>query len=162
MQKPGKNNITDRRGKTPAGQTLAQEQPRLTSYFDPIKFVPARGYALLEIRFIGTSSTIHIPDQVHAKQQYGMIRAMGAGKHHFNGSIIEPEWEVGEFVYCDTRQSAARIEEGDRKFMLIGTEWIFGKFPEVPPAVIEEFQREMEKGKAPEPTIIGNSEKPAP
>lgn len=146
---PGR--IHDKRGTTKPGQTQ-HEQPRLTSYFDPITFIPARGYALLEIRFIGTSSTIHIPDQVHAKQQFGMIRAMGAGKLHYQGGTIEPEWQVGDFVYA-VMTEGRRIEEGDRKFLLIGTEWILGKFPEVPQAVVEEFQRELEKGKAPEPTV---------
>lgn len=147
---PGR--INDKRGQTKAPDK--QREEKLTSYFDPITFVPARGYALLEVRFIGASSAIHIPEQVHGKQQYGIIRAMGPGKHHFNGSIIEPEWEKGDFVYADIRQSAARIEEGDRKYLLIGTEWIFGKFPTIPQAVIDEFENEAKKGKGPEPSLL--------
>lgn len=151
MHQPGK--IDDRRGKTPAQPRQTEE--KIGAYFDPKTFVPARGYALIEFRFIGTSE-LHIPDEVHAKQQFGIVRAMGEGKLHFNGTIIPPEWGVGDFVYAATAQGR-RIELGEQKLVLIGTEHIFGKFPEVPQVVIDEFARELEKGKLPEPKLLDSN-----
>jgi co-chaperonin GroES (HSP10) len=107
----------------------------------------------LEFRFIATSELIHIPDQVHDTQQFAIVRAMGEGKHHYNGTIIKPEWEVGDFVYAGTAQGR-RIELGEQKLVLIGTEHIFGKFPEVPQVVLDEFERELTKGKGPEPSML--------
>ncbi len=116
----------------------------VVAYFDESEFLPARGYALIECRFIGGSKAVHIPDEVHEQQQYAIIRAMGPGKHHFDGSIIAPEWEEGDFVYAAIAQGR-KIEVKDKKLVVLGTEFILGKFKTVPQVVLDEFDNEKEK-----------------
>ncbi len=154
MHQPGKSNFTDKRGQN-KGPTMLKEDKPPTPYFSK-DFIPARGFALIECRFVGTSSTIHIPDEVHGQQQFAIVRAMGPGKHHFNGTVIEPDYKEGDFVYAAIAQGR-KVEFEDKKLVLVGTEYIFGKFPNVPQAVIDEFAREAEKEKKPEPTIINGA-----
>jgi co-chaperonin GroES (HSP10) len=85
-----------------AAKRNASEAPPAKVFFSGQTFRPARGYALIECIFIGAkaSSMIAVPQQVHGQQQYAVIRAMGPGKLHFDGSIIKPEWEPGDCVYA--------------------------------------------------------------
>lgn len=136
-------NFIDRRGKNkPAPAPLKQDKPPTPFFAED--FIPARGHALIECRFVGASAKVHIPDAVHEQQQYAIVRAMGAGKLHFDGSVIPPEWEVGHFVYAAIA-NGRRVEFGDKKLVLLDTQHILGRFPTVPQEVIDEFNNEKAK-----------------
>jgi co-chaperonin GroES (HSP10) len=141
---PGKaNNPHKRQIPTPMQQPQPSSMP--APYF-ATDFIPARGYCLIECRFIGASKLIHIPDSVHSQQQYAIIRAMGPGKHHYQGGILEPEWKVGDFVYAAVAQGRPIQMPDKRMLVILGTEWIFGHFPNVPQSVVDEFANEEQKG----------------
>lgn len=148
MHIPGESNFQDRRGKNTKPAMPSIPEPRTVPYFAE-DFIPARGYALIECRFLGASSVIHIPDSVHSEQQFAVVRAMGEGKHHYNGGIVEPEWKIGDYVYAAIT-NGRRVELGNKKLVLLGTEHILGKFPTIPKEILDQLATE-EARNAPAP-----------
>lgn len=155
QHQPGK--FIDKRGQNKGPQKPIQADEPIRPWFGE-GFIPARGYALVECRFIGSSESIIIPDAVHQEQQYAIVRAMGPGKLHFDGSVIPPEWQPGDFIYAAIAQGR-KVPIEDRMMVVLGTEWIFGKFPDVPEAVVKQFQ--IDEKKAEEAKQASNGEQSA-
>lgn len=150
MSQHSPGNFNDKRGKTkPSMAPLLSSDPKP---FFAEDFKPARGYALLEYRFIGGSTSLHIPDSVHEEQQHAIVVSMGEGKLHYNGTVIPPEWKAGDFVYAVAAQGR-KVQFENRKLVLLGTEHILGSFPTVPQAVLDEFSNEKTKGTTPSISI---------
>lgn len=147
---PGR--INDRRGQNKPPPPPERPKTGKELWFSE-DFIPARGYVLLERRFIGSSSKIIIPENVHSEQHFALVRAVGPGKHHFNGTIIEPEWKVGDFVFGGLQHATTVVFKGkdgiEKTMSVLGTEHILGKFANVPQAVLDEFDHEKSKAEAP-------------